>query len=108
MLSLPQRRANSSYNMCMLQRRICIVCLSYCETLGPMLPWCVVSVIVAAVALAEVDQQGFAGRDQPRTELIGTAESLGRAGRQYKRWTKRAFILKCSDYCLSDERGIQS
>lgn len=52
-----------------------MLCLSYRNTLGPMLPWC--SVIVAAVALAEVDHNRVlrAGRDQPRTKLIGTAES---------------------------------
>lgn len=43
-----------------------MLCLSYCNTLGPMLPCC--SVIVAAVDLAEVDHRVLrAGRDQPRT-----------------------------------------
>lgn len=72
---LPQRRASSAYNMNWLYPRLCMLCLSYRNTLGPMLPWC--SVIVAAVALAEVDHNRVlrAGRDQPRTKLIGTAES---------------------------------
>lgn len=50
-----------------------------------MLPWC--SVIVAAVALAEVDDHRDlrAGRDQPRTELIGTAE-FEQAGGGIMKW----------------------
>ena len=72
---LPQGRASCAYNMNTLYPRLCI-CSAYrtAKTLGPMLPWC--SVIVAAVAfLAEVDDHRVlrAGRDQPRTELIGTA-----------------------------------
>ena len=71
---LPQRRTSSAYNMNWLYPRLCMLCLSYCNTLGPMLPCC--SVIVPAVDLAEVDHRVLrAGRDQPRTKLIGTAES---------------------------------
>lgn len=53
-----------------------LLCLSSCETLGPVLPWCSVIVAAAVAFLAEVDDHRVlrAGRDQPRTELIGTAE----------------------------------
>lgn len=58
-----------------------MLCLSYCETLGPMLPYLgVVSVIVAAVALAEVDQQGFAGGQRSTPHKIdrhGGVEQVG-------------------------------
>ena len=71
---LPQRRARSAYNISSLYPRLCMLCLSCRKALAPMLPWC--SVIVVAVALAEVDHRVLrAGRDQPRTKLIGTAES---------------------------------
>lgn len=72
--ALPQRRADCAYNMNWWYPRLCMLCLSCRKALAPMLLWC--SVIVAAVALpGRSRSQGFAGRDQPRTELIGTVES---------------------------------
>jgi hypothetical protein len=83
---------SSAYNMRLLYPRLRMLCLSCCKTLGPMLLWC--SVIVAAVGLPGRSRStGFlrAGRGQPRTELIGTAE-FEQAG------SIREVRLSCSGY----------